>query len=137
MQVDFDRPVREVQVTGVRPRKTIHLTRPARSVALGRFGDAGSVGVLAVALDWERLPPPTAVTWFPPGRTAMVLPSPDAGRELVANAPLRLRFWIPSRSCSDAGCRRSSRPPPAAGGEPTRTRSSFGLEAMASASTRT
>ena len=100
VQVDFDRPVREVQVTGVRPRKTIHLTRPARSVALGRFGDAGSVGVSAVALDWERLPPPTAVTWFPPGRTAMVLPSPDAGRELVANAPLRLRFSDPVREAA-------------------------------------
>ena len=95
VRIGFDRPVREVRVTGVRPRKTIHLTRPARTVALGRFGDAGSVGVSAVALDWERLPPPTAVTWFPPGRTAMVLPSPDAGKALGANAPLRLRFSDP------------------------------------------
>jgi peptidoglycan hydrolase-like protein with peptidoglycan-binding domain len=95
VRVGFDRPVREVQVTSLRQRKTIHLTRPARSVALGRFGDVGSVGVSAVALDWERLPPPTAVTWFPPGRTAMVLPSPDTGRELGANAPLRLRFSDP------------------------------------------
>ena len=95
VRVSFDRPVREVQVTGIRPRKTIHLARPARTVALGRLGDAGSVGVRAVALDWELLPVPTAVTWFPPGRTAMVLPSALPGRMLAANAPLRLRFSDP------------------------------------------
>jgi peptidoglycan hydrolase-like protein with peptidoglycan-binding domain len=95
VRVSFDRPVREVQVTGIRPRRTIHLTKPTRTVALGRFGDAGTVGVRAVALDWERLPSPTAVTWFPPGRTAMVLASPAAGRTLGAIAPLRLRFSEP------------------------------------------
>jgi peptidoglycan hydrolase-like protein with peptidoglycan-binding domain len=95
VRVSFDRPVREVQVTGIRPRKTIRLARPARTVALGRLGDAGSVGVRAVALDWERLPVPTDVTWFPPGRTAMVLPSTAPGRALAANAPLRLRFSDP------------------------------------------
>jgi hypothetical protein len=95
VRVSFDRPVREVQVTGIRPRKTIHLSRPARTVALGRLGDAGSVGIRAVALDWERLPSPTAVTWFPPGRTAMVLLSTAPGNVLAANAPLRLRFSDP------------------------------------------
>jgi hypothetical protein len=93
VRVSFDRPVREVQVT--KPLKTIHLTRPARTVALGKLGDAGTVGVRAVALDWELLPSPTTVTWFPPGRTAMVLASPAPGRELAANAPLRLRFSDP------------------------------------------
>jgi hypothetical protein len=95
VRVSFDRPVREVQVTGVRPRRTIRLARPARTVALGRFGDAGSVGVRAVALDWERLPSPVAVTWFPPGRTAMALASPGPGTRLAGNAPLRLRFSDP------------------------------------------
>jgi hypothetical protein len=95
VRVSFDRPVREVQVTGVHPRRTIHLARPARSVALGRFGDAGTVGVRAVALDWELLPSATTVTWFPPGRAAMALASPVAGRTLGANAPLRLRFSDP------------------------------------------
>jgi hypothetical protein len=95
IRVGFDRAVREVQVTGVHPRRTIHLARPARTVTLGRLGDAGTVGLRAVALDWERLPAPTAVTWFPPGRTAMVLPSTAPGKELAATVPLRLRFSDP------------------------------------------
>src|SRR5262249_31483312 len=45
--------------------------------------------------DWERLPSPTTVTWFPPGRTAMVLASPPAGQTIGANAHLRLRFADP------------------------------------------
>src|SRR6185312_10270687 len=94
-RVSFDRPVREVQVTGVRPRRTIRLPRPARSVELGKLGDAGSVGLRAVALDWELLPPPTTVTWFPPGRAAMLLASPAPGAPLDANTPVRLRFSDP------------------------------------------
>ena len=65
---------------------------------------------------------------------------PVSGRRKASSArtrPCACASRIPSRRCSDAGCRRSSRPPPAAGGEPTRTRSSFGPEATASASTRT
>ncbi|HEY7605009.1 MAG TPA: L,D-transpeptidase family protein [Gaiellaceae bacterium] len=95
VRVSFDRPVRELEVTGIRPRKTIRPARPTRTVTLGKLGNAGSVGVRAVALDWERLPAPTAVTWFPPGRTAMVLPSTVPGNVLAANAPLRLRFSGP------------------------------------------
>jgi hypothetical protein len=95
VRVSFDRPVREVEVTGIRPGKTIHLSQPVRTVVLGQLGDAGSVGIRAVALAWERLPPPTAVTWFPPGRAAMVLSSPKPGSQLDPASPLRLRFSDP------------------------------------------
>ena len=95
VRVRFDRPVRMVRVTGARPQRTLRLPRPARTVALGKLGKAGTVGIGAVALSWERLPRPTLVTWFPPGRAAMVLPSPRPGSEVEAAGPIRLRFSAP------------------------------------------
>jgi hypothetical protein len=92
LRVSFDRPVREVELTGVRPARTLRLPRPARTVVLGRLGDAGSVGVRAVAQAWERLPPPTTVTWFPPGKAAMLLAWPKPGSQVGPNTTLRLRF---------------------------------------------
>jgi L,D-transpeptidase catalytic domain len=95
LRVSFDRPVRLVALTGIRPARTVHLPYPTRTVALGRLGTAGSVGVSAVPQAWERLPPPTTVTWFPPGRAAMLLASPEPGSQLGPTTPLRLRFSEP------------------------------------------
>ncbi len=98
LRVSFDRPVREVALTGFRSARTLRLPHRTRTVVLGRLGDAGSVGVSAVAEPWERLPPPTTVTWFPPGRAAILLPSPRPGSQLGPNTPLRLRFSEPVAS---------------------------------------
>jgi hypothetical protein len=95
LRVHFDRPVREVKVVGVRPARTLHPPHPTRTVSLGRVGDAGSVRISAVAESWERLPPPTTVTWFPPGKATMLLASPGPGSPLRPNAPLRLLFSEP------------------------------------------
>jgi peptidoglycan hydrolase-like protein with peptidoglycan-binding domain len=96
VRVTFDRPVRAIRVTtGHRP-KLVRLPRPTRTVSLGKLGVAGSVGISAVALAWERLPPPTTVTWFPPGRAAMVLATPGHGAGLEPGTPLTLRFSAPT-----------------------------------------
>jgi hypothetical protein len=95
LRVSFDRAVREVVLTGVRPARTLHLPHPTRTVVLGRLGAAGSVGVSAVPQPWERLPRPTTVTWFPPGKGAMLLASPKSGSQLGPTTPLRLRFSEP------------------------------------------
>jgi hypothetical protein len=96
VRVTFDRPARAVRVTSSGRPRTIRLEQPARTVTLGKLGTAGSVGVSAVALGWERLPPPTAVTWFPPGRAAMMLASPGRGAALGPATPLTLRFSEPA-----------------------------------------
>ena len=95
VKVTFDRSVREVRMTGAGRARTIRPPRPTRTVVLGRLGASGSIGVSAVAFRWERLPPPTSVTWFPPGRQAMVLTSPRPGARLSATTRLRLRFSEP------------------------------------------
>jgi L,D-transpeptidase catalytic domain len=113
VRVSFDRPVREVEVTGVGAPPLHRLRHPARTVVLGRFGDAGSVGVSAVAQTWEALPPPTSVTWFPPGKAPMLLASPAPGGQLGSNMAIRLRFSEPVRRL--LGRRRPSLQPVVAG----------------------
>ncbi len=90
--VSFDRPVRQLELTGVGARRLRRLPRPARRVALGRLGVAGSVGVSAVARTWEQLPHAVTVTWFPPGRAVELLVSPKPGSRLGSGTPLRLLF---------------------------------------------
>ncbi|HWQ00839.1 MAG TPA: L,D-transpeptidase family protein, partial [Gaiellaceae bacterium] len=96
VRVTFDRPVRAVRVTSAGRPRTVQPAQPTRTVTLGKLGTAGSVGISAVALGWERLPPPTVVTWFPPGRTAMMLASPGRGAGLGPATPLTLRFSEPA-----------------------------------------
>ena len=103
LRVRFDRPVREVEVTGVQPVRIVRLPRPSGTVRLGTFGEAGSVGVRAVAERWERLPPPTTVTWFPPGKETMMLVWPNPGSRLRSNERLRLRFSAPVTSALHGG----------------------------------
>lgn len=95
VRVSFNQPVREIELTGLGTPRLRHLPQPMRTVALGRLGQAGSVGVSAVAQTWERLPPATSVTWFPPGEAAMLLASPKPGSQLGPDTPLRLRFSEP------------------------------------------
>src|SRR5262245_57465757 len=56
VQVTFDRPVRALRVTTGNRAKLVRLPQPTRTVTLGELGAAGSAGVSAVALGWERLP---------------------------------------------------------------------------------
>ena len=94
VEVRFSRPVQEVELRGAK-QATIELTHPARRVVLGRLGDAGSVGVSAVARSWERPPPPVDVTWFPLGGSARILVSPRQGSKLGLDTPLRLTVSEP------------------------------------------
>jgi hypothetical protein len=95
LRVRFDGPVRKLELRQGRERRLRRLAKPSATVALGRVGLAGSAGVAAVARSWERLPRPTTVTWFPPGRTARLLASPKPGSRLRPRTPLVLTFSEP------------------------------------------
>jgi peptidoglycan hydrolase-like protein with peptidoglycan-binding domain len=95
VRVSFDRPVREVRVSGIGAPRLHRLRQPTRAVVLGRLGDAGSVGVSAVSETWEALPPATSVTWFPPGTAPRVLTWPAPGGQLGHGRRIRLRFSQP------------------------------------------
>jgi peptidoglycan hydrolase-like protein with peptidoglycan-binding domain len=95
VRIRFDRPVRDVELTDASGPRVRVLSRPARTVVLGRLGEAGSVGVAAVERSWEQLPPPVRVTWFPPGRAPRMLVSPVPGSRLGQHTPIRLTFSDP------------------------------------------
>jgi hypothetical protein len=97
VRVSFDRPVRELELAGLGAPRLRLLPRPMRTVVLGRLGEAGSVGVSAVARTWEQMPPARSVTWFPPGGGARLLVAPKPGARLRLDTPLRLRFSEPVR----------------------------------------
>jgi lipoprotein-anchoring transpeptidase ErfK/SrfK len=95
VRVRFDRPVQEIELsTSARPQVRL-LSRPARTIELGRVAAAGSVGVSGVPRSWERLPAPVSVTWFPPGGATKLLASPNPGSRLSPDTPLRLTFSEP------------------------------------------
>jgi lipoprotein-anchoring transpeptidase ErfK/SrfK len=93
--VRFNRPVREVDLAGTTAPRVHRLSRPMRTVVLGRLGNAGSVRVSAVARSWERPPPPVDVTWFPLGGPARMLVSPRQGKKIGLDTPLRLTVSEP------------------------------------------
>jgi peptidoglycan hydrolase-like protein with peptidoglycan-binding domain len=93
--VRFDRPVRKIRVSSAGTRRIRHLPHPARTVVLGRLGDAGSVAVSATVRSWEKLPPAVDVTWFPLGGRPRVLVSPRQGTAIDVDTPLRLTVSEP------------------------------------------
>jgi peptidoglycan hydrolase-like protein with peptidoglycan-binding domain len=97
VRVRFDRPVRKLVLAGAGPPRHLRLAHPVRSVALGALGSAGSVELRAASRSWESLPPPTSVTWFPPGDRPKVLVSPRPGSPLAPGTRLQLRFSAPLR----------------------------------------
>ncbi len=93
VQVQFDRPVSEVAVSGGK-HAWIRLAHPAKTAALGRLGSAGVVGVSAKVRSWEQFSRPVDVTWFPPGKPRLLV-TPSLGSTISLTAPLRLTASVP------------------------------------------
>ena len=93
LTVSFDTPVQVVAWDGSSPRR---LARPSAKVGLGKVAHgvvtAGHVTVAAAARLWEKLSPPTVVTWFASRPYVQVLPTPPTTEELVPAQELTLTF---------------------------------------------
>jgi L,D-transpeptidase catalytic domain/Putative peptidoglycan binding domain len=95
VRVSFDRPVSAVAYGGggsLRPRT---LSRPRRSLSLGRRPAAGTTWIAAAARPWERLGNAVAVSWFPPARLPVAVSRPAPGGQLAPDAPITLTFSKP------------------------------------------
>jgi lipoprotein-anchoring transpeptidase ErfK/SrfK len=83
-------------VAGVAVGATRRTLRPAsKAVSLGARSAAGSAGVAVAARTWERLQPPTTVTWFPATSRPAVISAPAQGGKLSPLGSVRLTFAKP------------------------------------------
>jgi hypothetical protein len=68
------------------------LQASATSVSLGRRGTTGAVEIAAAARAWERVGPPTLVSWFPPSHSTVMVSVPAAGANLAPTGTIELTF---------------------------------------------
>jgi peptidoglycan hydrolase-like protein with peptidoglycan-binding domain len=91
--VAFDTPVAQVSFANHAPRL---LAQPQASVAVGLIAAGthatGAVDVAATARNWERLPTPTKVNWFPARPYPQLLAQPTPGLEIGPKREFRLTF---------------------------------------------
>jgi peptidoglycan hydrolase-like protein with peptidoglycan-binding domain len=90
LQVRFDQPVDRVSYR----QKTVS-AGGRRTVSLGPQARSGTLEVASAARSWERLGPPTRVTWFPASQRPVVLVDPPVANAISPRAPIRLTFSQP------------------------------------------
>jgi peptidoglycan hydrolase-like protein with peptidoglycan-binding domain len=90
LKVRFDRPVDRVSYRS----KTVSVGG-RRIVSLGPQSRSGTLELASAARSWERLGPPTRVTWFPRAQLPVVLVDPPVGDAISPRAPIRLTFSQP------------------------------------------
>jgi hypothetical protein len=99
VRVSFDEPVSEVAyytASGLTRRK---LAGGGRTVSLGKQPATGATEIAAAPRSWEKVGPPTQVSWFPPSSSPVMATIPAAGDSISPTAPLYLTF---SKTVSEA-----------------------------------
>ncbi len=91
--VRFDKPVARVSLAGA--------VVAGRTVKLPTKTAAGSMTIAAAARPWERLGPPTRITWFPQSGHPVVLASPGPNARTNPLAPITLTFSLPTARVLD------------------------------------
>jgi peptidoglycan hydrolase-like protein with peptidoglycan-binding domain len=95
--VRFDAPVDLVAIDGRR------VAARSSAVVIPTRAAGGSASVAAAARPWERLGPPTTVTWFPRAEHPVVLAKPRGGAQIDPLTPLRLTFSQPVAAVVPSG----------------------------------
>ena len=97
--VSFDTPVRLVDLGLSGQERALPFARARTTVEVGVFARgaqlAGSVMVSAVPRQWEQLPRPWRVSWFPARKQPQFLVEPVPGSSLAPDHPITLTFSQP------------------------------------------
>jgi peptidoglycan hydrolase-like protein with peptidoglycan-binding domain len=109
LRLHFDEPVDRISFQRGSLRKSVSVGG-SRNVSLGAQAPAGTIELASAARSWERLGPPTRVTWFPASRLPIVLVNPPVGNPISPRAPLRLTFSQPLRTVMGASRPRFASP---------------------------
>jgi hypothetical protein len=102
LRLRFDQPVDRVSYHRGSVQKTVPVGG-RNIVSLGPQAPSGTLEVAIAARSWERLGPPTRVTWFPASRLPVVLVDPPVGNAISPRAPIRLTFSQPVKTVLGGG----------------------------------
>jgi hypothetical protein len=99
--VAFSPPVREVRIREGGRTRTLRFPTPHSRIVVGRMAPgrpgAGSAMVSAVPRNWETMPRPVRVNWFPAGNGIQALAEPSPGAPLPPEQPITITFAKPVR----------------------------------------
>jgi hypothetical protein len=95
VRVGFDQPVSKVvyEGTGGATHRTLAVAQS--SISLGAQPATGAVEVAAAARPWEKVGPPTLVSWFPPSTSPVMVAVPGAGSQISPSTTVYLTFSKP------------------------------------------
>jgi len=94
VQVSFDQPVSAVAY-GNTGSFVNHTLGSRSTISLGAQPATGTMDVAAAARPWERLGPPSQVSWFPPSSSPVMATIPVAGTHIGPATKLYLTFSKP------------------------------------------
>jgi peptidoglycan hydrolase-like protein with peptidoglycan-binding domain len=109
LRLRFDQPVDRVSYRRGSLQKTVS-AGGRRVVSLGPQARSGTLELALAARSWERLGPPTRVTWFPASQLPVVLVDPPVGHAISPRAPIRLTFSQPLKKVLGTGRPRFTSP---------------------------
>jgi hypothetical protein len=95
LRLAFNQPVSRLVYGAPEHLERRALADPSSQITLARNGEAGSIEVAAVPRKWERLPPPSVVSWFPVGAEASAVVSPRPGTRITPTTPIYVTFSQP------------------------------------------
>ena len=95
VNVSFDQPVRAVAYGTSHSLTHRALSTAESSVSLGRQPATGTTEIAAAARTWEKVGPPTLVSWFPPSRSPVMVSLPAAGSRISPATAIHLTFSKP------------------------------------------
>jgi len=95
LQLAFDQPVSRLAYGEPEHLQRRTLAQPLSQITLSRTGEAGSIEVAAAARTWERLPPPSLLSWFPAGAQTSAVLTPNPGSRISPTTPIYLTFSQP------------------------------------------
>jgi peptidoglycan hydrolase-like protein with peptidoglycan-binding domain len=95
VRVSFEQPVSAVTYEGTGGATHRKLADPRSSISLGAQPATGAVEIAAAARPWEKLGPPTLVSWFPPSRSPVMVAVPAARSRISPSTTVYLTFSKP------------------------------------------
>jgi L,D-transpeptidase catalytic domain len=95
VHVAFDQPVSAFAYGSTGDLTHHSLDSAHTSISLGTQPATGATEVAAAARPWERVGPPTQVSWFPPSRSPVMATIPAVGSKISPYTPIYLTFSKP------------------------------------------